>query len=273
VTTKFTQFAITERSEWYWRVTFNNPPLNLVGPETIVELQAIVELLEASENLKVVVFDSGNPEFFIARYDLARAAETPVTPGRTGLPMWVDLTTRLSNLPVISIACIRGRTRGIGSEFALACDMRFASKEKALFGQPEVAAGVFPGGGAIERLPDLVGRARALEIIVGSDDYDADLAERYGWINRSLPDAELDAFVDRLAERIASFERPPIAEAKRLLNRRTLPANDDLAETHNSFLAATGAPSAMIRGVKARQIAKSAGLDFELRLGHYLGQL
>ena len=273
MTSTFTQFAITERNEGYWRVTFNNPPLNLLGPETIRELSVIVDLLEASEKLKVVVFDSKNPEFFIARYDLWRASETPLTPGKTGLPMWVDVTTRLSQIPVISIACVRGRTRGVGSEFALACDMRFASKEKALLGQPEVAAGVFPGGGAIERLPDLVGRGRALEIIVGSDDYSADLAERYGWINRSIPDAELDAFVDRLAERISLFERPPIAEAKRLVNRRSLPSNDDLRESHDTFLAATRSQSAMIRGAKAREVAKTVGADFELRLGHYLGQL
>ena len=269
----FQQFSIDMRTEGYWRITFNNPPINLINPETIRELSSIVDALAASEKVNVVVFDSANPEFFMARYDLARAAETPITPGQTGLPMWVDLTTRLSRLSAISIACIRGRTRGAGSEFALACDMRFASKENALLGQPEVAAGVYPGGGAIERLSDLVGRARALEIVIGSDDYGADVAERYGWINRSLPDTDLDEFVDRFARRIASFERPPLAQAKRLLNRHTLPDNADLLESHDAFLKATLAPSAKIRGGKARELAKTVGADFELRLGHYLGQI
>ena len=141
------QFSIDMRTEAYWRITFNNPPINLINPETIRELSGIVDSLTASENLNVIVFDSANPDFFMARYDLARAAETPITPGKTGLPMWVDLTAGLSRLPAISIACIRGRTRGAGSEFALACDMRFASREKTLLGQPEVAAGVYPGGG------------------------------------------------------------------------------------------------------------------------------
>jgi len=273
VNTKFAQFVITERNEAYWRITFNNPPLNLLGPDTIRELHEIVDLLEASEKLKVVVFDSGNPEFFIARFDLWKAAGTPLPRAQSGLPMWIDVITRLPRLPLISIACIRGRTRGVGSEFSLACDLRFASKEKAVFGQPEVGAGIFPGGGAIERLPGLVGRARALEIIVGSEDYDADLAERYGWINRCIPDAQLDAFVDRFAERIASFERPPIAEAKRLLNRRSLPTTEDLTESYDSFFAATQAESAKIRGAKALAVAKTVGVDFEMRMGHYLGQL
>jgi enoyl-CoA hydratase/carnithine racemase len=267
------QFSLDKRTDAYWRITFNNPPINLINPETIQELSGIVDALEASQALNVVVFDSTNPDFYMARYDLARAAETPVSPGKTGLPMWIDLTTRLSRLAAISIACIRGRARGAGSEFALACDMRFASREKALLGQPEVAAGVYPGGGAIERLPDLVGRARALEIIVGSEDYDADLAERYGWINRSIADADLDGFVDQLARRIASFERPPLVKAKQLLNRRTLPDKTDLVESHDAFLTATRAPSAMVRGGKARALAKTVGLDFELRLGHYLGQI
>jgi enoyl-CoA hydratase/carnithine racemase len=269
----FEQFSIDIRTDAYWRITFNNPPINLVNPETIGELSRLVDLLEATAGLNVIVFDSANPDFFMARYDLARASETPVAPGKTGLPMWIDLTTRLSRLPAITIVCLRGRTRGAGSEFALACDLRFASKENALLGQPEVAAGVYPGGGALERLPALVGRARALEIVIGSDDYDADLAERYGWINRSIPDADLDGFVDRLARRIASFERPPLVQAKHLLDRHTLPDNADLVESHDAFLKATAAPSARIRGGKARELAKTVGADFELRLGHYLGQI
>ena len=270
---ELTQFTITEQSAAYWRVTFNNPPFNLVNPETILELQDIVGRIEAAPELAVVVFDSAHPDFYFARYDLSRAAETPIAPGPTGLPAWIDLTTRLQQSSVISIASVRGRARGAGSEFALACDLRFASVERAFFGQPEVAAGVLPGGGAIERLPTLAGRARALEIIIGADDFDALTAERYGWINRALPDAELDAFVDQFAHRIANFDRFAIGEAKRLVNRTTLAQPQALLESQTSFLKAVQRPEVRERGLKARNVAVEAGADFELRLGHYLGKV
>jgi enoyl-CoA hydratase/carnithine racemase len=271
--TSLTQFAVTKPSTGYWRVTFSNPPINLVNPETILELQTLVGLIESDTDLRVVVFDSGHPDFFFGRYDLSRAAETPVAPGPSGLPTWIDLTTRLSLAPAVSIALIRGRNRGGGAEFSLACDMRFASIEKAILGQPEVPAGVLPGGGAIERLPGLTGRARAIEIILGGDDFDAATAERYGWINRALPDAELDDFVDRLARRIASFEGKALSEAKRLINRRTLPAPADLLETQGVFLDATTWPSTRTRGGKIRERAIALGADFEMRMGHHLGSL
>jgi enoyl-CoA hydratase/carnithine racemase len=265
------QFSIAKTTPTYWRITFHNAPINLVAPETVRELGDVVTLLEGEDAPNVVVFDSAHPEFFMARYDLARAADTPTAPGPTGLPAWVDVTTRLTRLPVISIACIRGRTRGAGSEFALACDLRYASRERALLGQPEVGAGVFPGGGAIERLPALVGRSRALEIVAGADDYEADMAERYGWITRSVPDAELDGFVDDFAWRLAGFERTALAQAKHLINLRTLPRDADLVESHQAFFAATQSPAAKVRGQRLREVAQSAGIDFELRLGHYLG--
>lgn len=268
-----TQFTITKHSPAYWRVTFDNPPLNLVNPETILELQRIVGLLEEASDLVVVVFDSAHPDFFLARYDLSRAAETPVAPGPTGFPTWIDMTTRLERANVITIASVRGRARGAGSEFCLACDLRFASIGHAFFGQPEVAAGVIPGGGGIERLAALVGRARALEIVVAGEDFGAELAERYGWINRALPDDELDGFVERLAARIASFDRHSVAEAKRLLNRGTLPTPAHLLESQTSFLKALKRPELRERGMRARKVAAEAGPDFELRLGHYLGQV
>ena len=190
-----TQFTISEAIPGYWRVTFSNPPINLEDPDTILELQELVGRIEADDALRVVVLDSAHPDFFVNHYDVSRAAETPVAPGPTGLPAFIDTTTRLTNSPVVTIASIRGRTRGGGAELAAACDMRFASLERAIFGQPEVGAGMLPGGGGIERLPLLVGRARALEIILGSDDFDAATAAAYGWINCALPDAELDDFV------------------------------------------------------------------------------
>lgn len=161
---KSNQFSITKVTPAYWRITFSNPPLNLLNPETILELQAIVSWVESDAELRVAVFDSAHPDFFMARYDVSRAAETPVQPGPTGLPTWIDLTTRLSQAPVVSIAAVRGRVRGGGSELTLACDLRFASLEKAVFGQPEVPAGMLPGGGAIERLPspDVHAHSRSL---------------------------------------------------------------------------------------------------------------
>jgi enoyl-CoA hydratase/carnithine racemase len=270
---ELTQLTITDVLTGYWRVTFSNPPINLEDPDSILELQELVSLMESDEALRVVVLESGNPDFFINHYDVSRAAETPVAPGPTGLPTWIDTATRLATTPVVTIAKIRGRNRGGGSEAALACDLRFASLEKAVFGQPEVGAGMFPGGGALERLPALVGRARALEIILGSDDFDAETAAQYGWINRALPDHELDDFVDTLARRIASFDKPALAEAKRLVNRRTLPATDDLVETQDAFLGAFSWPTLQERGARLRRRAAQVGPDFELRFGHYLGDL
>jgi enoyl-CoA hydratase/carnithine racemase len=268
-----TQLTVTEVYPAYWRISFSNPPTNLQDPDTILEFQELVTRMESDDALKVVVLESGNPDFFINHYDVSRAAETPVAPGPTGLPTWIDTTTRLAAVPVVTIAKIRGRNRGGGSEAGLAFDLRFASIEKAVFGQPEVGAGMFPGGGAIERLPLFVGRARALEIILGSDDLDAETAALYGWVNRALPDAELDDFVDNLARRIASFDKPALAEAKRLVNRRTVPLAEDLVETQDAFLAAFAWPSLRERGALLRKRAGEVGPDFELRFGHYLADL
>jgi enoyl-CoA hydratase/carnithine racemase len=272
-TTGLTQFTIREVTPAYWQVSFSNPPINLQDPDTILELQQLVGMIETDDALKVVVLDSTDPDFFINHYDVSRAAETPVAPGPTGLPTFIDTTVRLATTSVVTIAKIRGRNRGGGSEAALAFDLRFASREKAVFGQPEVGAGMFPGGGALERLPLLVGRPRALEIILGSDDFDAETAALYGWINRALPDDELDDFVDALARRIASFDKAALAEAKRLVNRRTLPRAEDLIETQESFLAAFSWPSLQERGARLRRRAAEVGREFELRFGHYLVDL
>jgi enoyl-CoA hydratase/carnithine racemase len=164
-----------------WTITFSNPPINMFLPTTIVELGALMTDLDADPSVKVVVLQSANPDFFIAHLDVAKAAERP-----EALGLWRDFVLRISSTPVVSIAKIRGRTRGIGNEFVLACDMRFASRQSALFGNPEVGVGLVPGGGALEWLPRLVGRSRALEIVLSGDDFDADIAERYGWVNRTL---------------------------------------------------------------------------------------
>jgi enoyl-CoA hydratase/carnithine racemase len=271
--TTFQQLRIEPVSAAYWRVAFDHPPINLVDPQTILELQALVGLIEEDAALKVVVFESAHLDFFLARFDLSRAAELPVAPGPTGQPTWVDLTLRLARSRVVSIAKVRGRARGAGSEFCLACDLRYASLERAVFCQPEVPAGILPGGGALERLPLLAGRSRALEIVLGGDDFDAATAERYGWITRALPDAQLDAFVDALAHRIAGFDALALAEAKQLIDRHVLPPATDLVESQNAMIQALLRPSTRERGARARAAAAADPLDFELHLGRRLGEL
>lgn len=170
-----------------------------------------------------MLFDSATPDFFYNHFDLAAAADFPAPEDPDAVPAWTNLVLELSKAPYITIAVIRGRTRGGGNELALALDLRYASREKAIFGQPEVGSGLLPGGGGSERLPRAIGRDRALEAILTSDDYDADTAERWGWITRALPDSELDAFVGTVAARLASFDRASLASAKAQINRATLP--------------------------------------------------
>jgi enoyl-CoA hydratase/carnithine racemase len=219
---------VTEHSPALLRFTFANPPINLFDPDVYAELRLLVDRMETDPELRVVIFDSADPDYFISHLDLERRTEVPDRPGAAGLSdTWHDFVTRLAHAPVLSIASIRGRSRGpsrgIGNEFTLACDLRFASREKALMGQPEVGFGVVPGGGAFDWLPRLVGRSRALEIIASGDDFDAATAEKYGWINRAVPDAQLDAFIDTLANRIAGFDKQAIAAVKRLVNQRSAP--------------------------------------------------
>src|SRR5215467_11012556 len=219
----FSQFNTDCTDPGRWTITFSNPPINMFVPSTIVELGALMTDLEADPTVKVVMFESANPDFFVAHLDVAKAAERP-----EALGLWRDFVLRLSSSPVVSIAKIRGRTRGIGNEFVLACDMRFASRQNALFGQPEIGVGLVPGGGALEWLPRLVGRSRALEIVLSGDDFDADIAERYGWVNRTLDDDGLDSFVDTLAEPLASFDREVLAAAKAQINRIGMPTAAEL---------------------------------------------
>src|SRR6202047_3661843 len=197
-----TQFNIDRTYPGRWTITFSNPPINMFLPTTIIELEALMSNLDADPSVKVVVFQSANPDFFIAHLDVAKAAEQPEVLG-----LWREFVLRLSSAPVVSIAKIRGRTRGIGNEFVLACDMRFASRQSALFGNPEIGVGLVPGGGALEWPPRLVGRSRALEIVLSGDDFNADIAELYGWVNRTLDDQDLDSFVDALVRRLAPFDR------------------------------------------------------------------
>jgi enoyl-CoA hydratase/carnithine racemase len=265
------QFTIEERAAGYWRIVFSNPPVNLLNSTTVLELAEIVRRIEEAQDLRVVVFASEHPDFFMARYDLSDTNPVAFAPTESGVTLFIDSMLRLNDAGPITIASIRGRARGGGSEFALSCDLRFASLENTLLGQPEVGVGIVPAGGAIERLPGLVGAARALEIIAGSDDFDAPTAERYGWINRAIADDELDDHVDRLARRLASFDRQALATAKRLVRRHAGASVDDYRETLAALRELIVSPSTGARRVAVAQHAAAVGQDFELRVGHHLG--
>jgi enoyl-CoA hydratase/carnithine racemase len=273
-TRKNAQIRLSQRSPGYVRVTFDNPPLNVMGPQFVLELRKIVNDLEADEQIKVVVFDSAVDGFFLNHSDFLAKLEdmTAIPQGPTGLEAWPDILVRLTRAPFVSIALIRGRATGNGSEITLACDMSFASLEKAILSQWEVGVGMVAGGGPMARLPRLIGRGRALEILLGSDDIRGELAQAYGYVNRALPDAELDGFVDALATRIASFDKWAIANTKRLTNT-TLPPDVEIAEGWDACIKSIVRPTAQ-RNFK---ILFEKGFhkpgDVENRLGYHLGQL
>ncbi len=269
------EIRLVRRSNEYWRVSFDLPPLNIFGPAHIPQLEAIVSALETDDRVKVVVFDSAVEGFFLTHYDfLAKLEEsTKFPPGATGLPALPDMFARLSRAAVVSIASIRGRATGVGSELALASDMRFASREKAILSQWEVGAGLVPGGGPMARLPRLIGRGRALEVLLGADDIGGELAERYGYVNRSFKDADLDEFVERLARRIAGFDKQAIAATKHLVNIASLPPDSEIAPEWQAFLDSLGRPESQqrIRKLMAGGFHKPG--DVESRLGFHVGQL
>jgi enoyl-CoA hydratase/carnithine racemase len=266
---------LTKESQVLWRVTFNNPPVNIFGPKTIPQLDEIITAIESDEQLKVVIFDSAIDGFFMTHYDFLSPSEdtTSLPPGPTGLLPWPDLLVRLSRAPVVSIAKIRGRATGCGSELALACDMRFASREKTIMGHFEVGAGIVPGGVPMARLPRLIGRGRAMEVLMGADDIPGDLAERYGYVNRVFPDAELDVFVDSLAKRIATFDKQALSETKRFVDVASLPSDYEAGAEMIVCYASVGRPETQrrIKLLLDRGLHKSG--DVETRLGYHVGQL
>lgn len=272
--TKTAQIHLNQRSPAYWRVTFNNPPLNLMGPEFVLEIREIMTALETDEQVKVVVFDSAVEGFFLNHSDFLAKLEdlTGIPQGPTGLEAWPDVLVRLTRAPVVSIALIRGRATGNGSEIALACDMSFASREKAVLSQWEVGVGMVAGGGPMARLPRLIGRGRALEVLLGSDDIPGDLAQAYGYVNRSLPDAELDGFVDALATRIASFDKWAIANTKRLVNA-SLPPDVEIAAGWDACITSIVRPATRRRFKTLFEQGFHKPGDVEDRLGFYLGRL
>src|SRR6202171_2574981 len=227
---------LIEETPRYWRAIFDYPPFNVVDADVFQALQDLLLRMETTETLRVIVFESALADFYLSHFDLTgKIGNIMAGLGPPGLPMLMDTFVRLTKVPVVSLARIRGCVRGVSSEFVLACDMRFASRENTKLGHPELGVGLHPGGGGTERLPHLVGRGRALEIVLSANDFDGDTAERYGYVNRSLPDSELDDFVDALARRIASFDRGAIAAAKNLVNQVSLPSADRLLDALNSF--------------------------------------
>jgi len=271
---KSAQIRVTRRSPAYWRVTIDNPPINVMGPGMVREFQEVIDALETDEHVRVVVFDSAVDDYFLNHSDFLAKLEdlTSMPAGPTGLPPWPDFLVRLTRLPVASIALIRGRATGNGSELTLACDMSFASREKAIISQWEVGVGMVAGGGPMARLPQLIGRNRALEVLLSSEDIRGEQAESYGYVNQALPDAELDAFVEALATRIAKFDKWAIANTKRLVNT-SLPPDVELGAGWDACIASLGRPAAQegIKALIARGFHKPG--DAENRLGYYLGQI
>jgi enoyl-CoA hydratase/carnithine racemase len=231
--------------------------------------------LETDEQVKVVVFDSAVEGFFLNHSDFQAKFEdlTSIPQGPTGLEAWPDILVRLTRAPFVSIALIRGRATGNGSEIALACDMSFASREKAVLSQWEAAVGLVAGGGPMARLPRLMGRGRALEVLLSSDDIRGELAELYGYVNRSLPDAELDSFVDALATRIASYDKWAIANTKRLVNAASLPADVEIAAGWDACMTSITRPAAQERIKRLFEQGFHKPGDVETRLGFYVGRL
>jgi enoyl-CoA hydratase/carnithine racemase len=253
--------------------TINAPPMNLKGPELIRDLVSLIQRAEADDAIQVIVFKSADPDYFISHVDVTRIKENREAAAKLdGNASIGQVLRHLSASRLVTIAQIEGRVRGVGSEFILACDMRFAARESAIFGQFEPSFGVIPGAGGTQHLTRLMGRGRALEVMLSADDYDADLAERYGWINRALPADELEDFVKSLAHRIAKFPAAGHAVVKERVNAIALPSVEDIQRDSDLFLEGTRTSefqdrtqAAMKRGFQTK--------EGEMNLARMLGDL
>jgi enoyl-CoA hydratase/carnithine racemase len=266
-----THFTIDRRSPSYWRVTFDHAPINTITATTVAELAELVGEIERDPELTAVVFASANPDFFLAHYDTEGdpAKTLALGNGPTGMHAWLDLLVRLSRAPVVTISAIRGRVRAAGSEFVLATDLRFASRENALLGQFEVATGVVPGGGPMARLSRLVGRGRALEILLVGDDLDGPRAAEYGYVNRVIDDAALDSEIDAIATRVSGFDKEAIARTKGHVDHVTLPPDSEFPPALTDFFQFLSRPATAERyaALQAR------GLNTDSELERSLGKL
>jgi enoyl-CoA hydratase/carnithine racemase len=268
------QLRIDRPSLGYCRVTFDHPPINTINSTTVAELAELLDLIEQDADLNVVVFGSANPDFYLAHYDFRVDPNMPPTraPGPTGASPWLDVLVRLPRLPVVSIAAIRGRARGAGSEFVLACDLRFASRENTVLGQFEIGVGVPPGGGPMARLARLAGRGRALEIVLVGDDFDGPRAEQYGYVNRLIADDRLDGEVDQIASRLASFDHDAIARTKSYVDQVTLPADSELVPVVADFRELWARPAQQARWARLEQLGLYTDSDLERSLGRGVGE-
>jgi enoyl-CoA hydratase/carnithine racemase len=261
--------TIDRRSPSYCRVTFDHPPINTITATTVAERAELVGMIEQDPDLNVAVFDSANPDFYLAHYDVendpSRTAALPAGP--TGMHAWLDLLVRLCRAPVVSIAAIRGRARGAGSEFVLPCDLRFASRENTLLGQFEVGTGVVPGGGPMARLSRLVGRGRALEILLVGDDLDGPRAEQYGYVNRLMADDRLDDEIEAIASRLARFDHDAIARTKSYVDQVTLPADSELPPALADFFELLGRPAQQEQFARLQELGLNVDSDLERSLG------
>ncbi|MEV5492637.1 enoyl-CoA hydratase/isomerase family protein [Streptomyces bobili] len=267
--------AVTKQTPALWWVTFNNPPINLIGPQMVAELRDLLTELENDDLVAAVVFESADPDYFLAHWDIAAdpAEVDALPPGPTGFHPWLDILIRLSRLPAVTISAIRGRARGAGSEFALATDIRFASREKAVLGQFELGTGAVPGGGPSSRLARLVGRGRALEILLGANDFGGELAERYGYVNRAVPDAEFREFVDEFAVRISRFDVRAIDEIKQYVNAVTLPPDEEFPPQMAAFWASVSRPETQDRAQQMFGLGLQKQGETELNLGAALERI
>lgn len=246
-------------------------PMNLLGPALVRDLVALIQGAEANDAVRVLVFESADPDYFISHVDVTRIREYRQEAAKlVGEASLALLFRRLSESRLVTIAQIEGRVRGAGSEFVLACDMRFAALESAIFSQPEQAFGVIPGAGGVQHLTRLLGRGRALEVLLSAEDYGAELAERYGWINRALPARSLGSFVGSLAQRIAGFPSQGHVSVKDRVNAITLAPADEFRRDSELFgqgmreaEAQARTQNAIERGFQTRQ----AELDLPRILG------
>ena len=270
----YKSFSLDKSTPSLWRVTFDNPPINLIDAVMMKELLNLLTEIERDKRVGVVLFDSADPDFFLAHYDIAGdPTELEGVETTAGRHPFTELHIRLSKSPAVTISAIRGRARGAGSEFALATDIRFASRERAVLGQFEIGVGAAPGGGSLNRLSSLVGRARAFEILVSGQDFDGELAERYGYVNRAIPDEQFVDFVDAFAQRVSRFDLLALADIKRFVNAATLPADEPLGAEIDAFWKAAKRPAFPALHSQAFKAGYGQRGPVELNLGDFVGTI